>query len=269
SDGGGALQLPRQLRSAVVADPGWKLVVADAAQLEPRVLAAMSGDRPMARAGQAHDMYEGIVASGAVADRNEAKYGMLGAIYGGTSGVAGRVLPRLQRAFPQAMALVERAAREGEEGRPVRTRLGRTSPIGMAAGYDETLSDAQRRSSQSTRRAWGRFTRNFIVQGTAAEWALCWMGSVRRRLWDLGETSPPGAAPAPFARRPHLAFFLHDELVVHVPAERADEAAEALRAGAAEAGLLLFGATPVEWALSVAVVDSYDQAKESPLRHAE
>ncbi len=42
SDGGGALQLPKEIRSASVADPGWKLVVADASQLEPRVLAAMA-----------------------------------------------------------------------------------------------------------------------------------------------------------------------------------------------------------------------------------
>ena len=38
--GGGALQLPKQVRGAVIADPGWKLVVADASQLEPRILAA-------------------------------------------------------------------------------------------------------------------------------------------------------------------------------------------------------------------------------------
>ena len=43
--GGGALQIPRAVRGAVVADPGWVLVTADAAQLEPRVLAALSGDR--------------------------------------------------------------------------------------------------------------------------------------------------------------------------------------------------------------------------------
>ncbi|MCM6762552.1 bifunctional 3'-5' exonuclease/DNA polymerase, partial [Rathayibacter sp. ZW T2_19] len=41
TSGGGALQLPRQIRAAVVADDGWKLVVADAAQLEPRILAAL------------------------------------------------------------------------------------------------------------------------------------------------------------------------------------------------------------------------------------
>src|SRR5690606_4836959 len=59
--GGGALQLPVSLRGAVRADPGWKLVVADAAQLEPRVLAAMSGDEAMARAGRGTDLYQGIV----------------------------------------------------------------------------------------------------------------------------------------------------------------------------------------------------------------
>lgn len=263
SDGGGALQLPRQVRGAVRADPGWKLVVADAAQLEPRILAAMSGDAAMARAGQAHDMYEGIVASGAVADRSEAKYGMLGAIYGGTTGVSGRVLPRLRRAFPRAMERVEAAARDGENGRRVRTWLGRTSPASAAAGWDETLTEAQVRRRQSDRRSWGRFTRNFVVQGTAAEWALCWMGALRARLWTMGEqeTATPGAAPEPFARRPHLAFFLHDELVVHTPADAADEVAEALREAATEAGRMLFPSTPVEFALSVAIVDGYDEAK--------
>src|SRR5690606_8831536 len=42
--GGGALQIPRKVRGAVIADEGWKLVVADASQLEPRVLAAMADD---------------------------------------------------------------------------------------------------------------------------------------------------------------------------------------------------------------------------------
>src|SRR3712207_8124840 len=32
-------------------------------------------------------------------------------------------------------------------------------------------------------RSWGRFTRNFVVQGTGAEWALCWLADLRNRLW--------------------------------------------------------------------------------------
>ena len=44
TNGGGALQIPKVIRRAVVADPGWRLVVADADQMEPRVLAAISRD---------------------------------------------------------------------------------------------------------------------------------------------------------------------------------------------------------------------------------
>jgi DNA polymerase-1 len=56
-------------------------------------------------------------------------------------------------------------------------------------------------------------------------------------------------------------FFLHDEVMVHTPAALADEVAAAVREAAAEAGRLLFGGFPVEFALQVAAVDSYDQAK--------
>jgi DNA polymerase-1 len=258
SDGGGALQLPKQVRGAVIADPGWTFVVADAAQLEPRVLAAMSGDAAMARAGQAQDMYQGMVDSGAVETRPQAKYGMLGAIYGGTTGESGRMRPRIERAFPRAMEYVEAAARAGERGEVVSTWLGRSSPPGRGDAYDETASDAQLRQLRTDARGWGRFTRNFVVQGTAAEWALCWMGSLRRRLWEVGGGD---ASAQPLTARPHLVFFLHDELIVHTPVGRADEVADALRDSAAEAGRLLFGAAPVEFAITVATVDSYDQAK--------
>lgn len=258
SDGGGALQLPQQVRGAVVADPGWKLVVADAAQLEPRVLAAMSGDAAMARAGRAHDMYQGMVEAGAVETRSQAKYGMLGAIYGGTTGESGRMRPRIERAFPRAMAFVEAAARRGESGEVVSTWLGRSSPPGRDAAYDETVSEAERARARSDGRAWGRFTRNFVVQGTAAEWALCWMGALRRMLWQLGGGD---TASAPLTARPHLVFFLHDELIVHTPEDLADAVADAMRAAAAEAGRILFGQAPVEFPVTVAIVDSYADAK--------
>jgi DNA polymerase-1 len=253
SDGGGALQLPKQVRSAVIPDPGWKFVVADASQLEPRVLAAMSGDRAMARAGQATDMYQGMVDTGAVETREQAKYGMLGAIYGGTTGESGRMRPRIEKAFPAAMGFVEAAARAGEHGDVVSTWLGRSSPLGEGLGYDETASEVQKRRTQQRAAAWGRFTRNFVVQGTAAEWALCWMGSLRRRLWGLGAGS--------LVEKPHLVFFLHDELIVHTPASLTDEVAVAMRESAAEAGRLLFGGVPVEFAVSVAIVDRYSDAK--------
>ncbi|WP_250448562.1 bifunctional 3'-5' exonuclease/DNA polymerase, partial [Actinotalea sp. C106] len=116
TSGGGALQLPASIRAAVRADPGWTLVVADAAQLEPRVLAAMSGDRAMAAAGRQADLYQGVVDAGIVQTREQAKYAMLGAIYGATTGPSAVLMPQLARAYPRAVELVEAAARDGERG---------------------------------------------------------------------------------------------------------------------------------------------------------
>jgi len=259
ASGGGALQLPKQVRGAVVADPGWKLVVADAAQLEPRVLSALSADRRMAEAGRG-DLYEGIVASGAVKTRAEAKVAMLGAMYGATAGDGGRLMPALTRAFPQAIAMVEDAARTGERGGIVTTRLGRSSPLPGESWRElqegasvQGASDALQRAARSQSRSWGRFTRNFIVQGTAAEWALCWMAGLRGRLWDL--------SGGRLVDRPHLVFFLHDEVIVHTPAALADSVVAELRSAASEAGRLIFGGLPVDFPITTAVVDNYGQAK--------
>ncbi|MCS6579268.1 bifunctional 3'-5' exonuclease/DNA polymerase [Curtobacterium poinsettiae] len=261
ADGGGAMQLPKGIRGAVIADPGWKLVVADAAQLEPRVLAAMSGDRAMAAAGDGRDLYDGVVASGAVETRQQAKVAMLGAMYGATQGEGGRLVPRLVRAFPQALDMVERAARAGERGEPVTTLLGRTSPVpedswfeARNQAYTVEGTPAMQRAVESRARSWGRFTRNFVVQGTAAEWALAWMGSLRSRLLARF----PGAV----TDGPHLVFFVHDEIVVHAPAEHADWVAQQIREAAVDAGRLLFQDFPVTFPLSVAVVGAYSEAKD-------
>ena len=254
TSGGGALQLPKQIRGAVIADPGWKLVVADASQLEPRILAAMAGDRGMVEAGAAGDLYAGIVASGAVETRDQAKVAMLGAMYGATTGESGRLMPKLAKAYPRAIGLVEEAARAGERGEVVTTRLGRSSPPGRDAAYDESMTAAETTRARERGRAWGRFTRNFIVQGTAAEWALCWMASIRRRLHALDDA-------AWLTESAHLVFFLHDEIVVHCPAALAETVADEIREAAAEAGRLLFGEIPAQFPLTVAIVDDYGQAK--------
>ncbi|QWL30378.1 bifunctional 3'-5' exonuclease/DNA polymerase [Rathayibacter toxicus] len=241
TSGGGALQLPRQIRAAVVADAGWKLVVADAAQLEPRILGAMAHDDAMAAAGRQRDLYQGIVEAGVVPDRSRAKVAMLGALYGATSGDAGHLLPRLARAYPRSIAYVELAARAGERGESVSTWLGRSSPPGPEEG---ALAAPRARER-------GRFTRNFVVQGTAAEWALCWMGELRARL-----RSSDG-----LLSRAHLVYFLHDEVIVHAPEEVSDEVGVLVREAAARAGSTLFGAEDVDFPVSVAIVDSYAEAR--------
>ena len=217
---------------------------------------ALSGDRGMVAAGSG-DMYEGIVASGAVATRDQAKVAMLGAMYGATTGDSARLMPSLAKAFPRAIRLVEDAARAGERGEIVSTRLGRSSPA-PGPEWDAVQSEASTSAAAESRargraRSWGRFTRNFVVQGTAAEWALCWMAGLRGRLWNL--------ADGDFVERPHLVFFLHDEVMVHAPAHLADAVAQEVAAAAEDAGRLIFGALPVRFPVTTAIVDSYADAK--------
>ena len=265
SSGGGALQIPRRLRPALRADPGWRLVSADVSQLEPRVLAAMSGDGEMIAAGAGKDLYSGIVEAGVVPSRQEAKIGVLGALYGGTTGDSGRVVPRLRQTFPDAMALVDGAAATGERGGTVTTWLGRSSPAPDAAwtaaqrsanGPDAGAGEQER--ARRSARDRGRFTRNFVVQGTAAEWALSWMAALRLRLAQLPEVASDERADASgpvFSRRAHLAFFLHDEVIVHAPAAQAEAAAAAIRESADAAGHLLFPGSPIDFPLDLAITE--------------
>ena len=258
SNGGGALSFPVQVRPAAVADDEWVFVVADVAQLEPRVLAGMSGDWALARSARGADLYQGMVDDGAVASRHDAKLGLLGAMYGATSGESGRMVAGLTRRYPDAFGLVEEAARAGERGQVVRTLLGRGSPslldgLGEAWDRDPDGTSADPEGQARYRRAFGRFTRNFVVQGTGAEWALCWIADLRNRLWRLG-----GAGP--LVSRPHLVFFLHDEVVVHTPAALADAVAAQVAEAAATAGGLLFRDLTIDFPLNTSIVRSYADA---------
>jgi DNA polymerase-1 len=258
SRGGGALQIPRVVRRAVVADPGWVLVVADAAQLEPRVLAALAGDHAFAEAAGSGDLYQAL-AGAFGGDRAKAKVALLSAMYGGAGGEAAQLLAVLRRRFPRADAYVEAAARAGEEGRVVRSRLGRSCPPpsaewrGLTASADEPGTGDHR--ARRSLRARGRFTRNFVVQASAADWALVLLAGLRRRLAAL---AGPAAGPMD---GPGLVFFQHDEVIVHCPRAAAPEVVTAIGDAAHEAGRLLFGATPVRFPVTTAVVDCYADAK--------
>jgi DNA polymerase-1 len=262
--GGGALQIPKVVRQAVVADPGWTLVVADAGQLEPRVLAAVSGDDRLATAARGGDLYSALAVDAFGGDRARAKVALLGAMYGQTGGQAVPALAALRRSYPTAWAYVEEAARTGETGGLVRSWLGRTCPPPSVAvrdpagdGYepvggptggdgrtDERWADEPR--AGAAERARGRFTRNFVIQATAAEWALVLLARLRTAL---------DGTPA------ELVFFQHDEVVVHCPKEWAERVVGAVEAAGDDARRLLFGDTPVRFPLGVSIVECYADAK--------
>jgi DNA polymerase-1 len=275
SRGGGALQIPRVLRRAVVADPGCVLVVADAAQLEPRVLAALAGDEALAAAAGTGDLYQAL-AGAFGGERGNAKIALLSAMYGGTAGQARQLLAVLRHRFPLAAQYVEMAARAGEEGKVVRSRLGRTCPPpssawrGLTAEPDDPGAE-EPRAGRSVR-ARGRFTRNFVVQASAADWAVVFLADLRRRLALLSLPYATGGVPATTSgatpgadvaggHQPRLVFFQHDEVIVHCPEGLADEVVSAVGEAADQAGRLVFGPTPVRFPVTTAVVSSYADAK--------
>ncbi|MFF8573302.1 bifunctional 3'-5' exonuclease/DNA polymerase [Streptomyces sp. NPDC015408] len=262
TNGGGGLQIPKVIRRAVVADPGWRLVVADADQMEPRVLAAISRDPGLMEvAGRESDLYQSVSDRAFSGDREQAKLAVLGAVYGQTSGDGLKNLAALRRRFPRAVAYVDEAARAGEERRLVRTWLGRTCPpaAGAADGAEEAGLPQDDPTGTPDRphewvpgyastdaRARGRFARNFVVQGSAADWALLLLAALRRHCADMAA---------------ELVFFQHDEVIVHCPEEEADAVVAAIRESAELAGRLTFGATPVRFPFTTAVVECYGDAK--------
>ncbi|GAB3188179.1 DNA polymerase-1 [Micromonospora palomenae] len=250
--GGGALQIPKVIRRAVVADPGWRLVVADAGQLEPRVLAAVSGDARLAAAGGAGDLYAALAQDSFAGDRARAKVALLGAMYGQTGGSAVPALAVLKRSYPTAFGYVEAAARTGEAGGLVRSWLGRTCPPGTAgfvdgddAGVDPDAGADPQSPRARAARSRGRFTRNFVIQATAAEWASTLLATLR------GELAGTAA---------ELVFFQHDEVMVHCPAGQAEAVAAAVGRSGERASALLFGDTPVRFPLDLSIVDCYADA---------
>ncbi|MFD8919910.1 bifunctional 3'-5' exonuclease/DNA polymerase [Streptomyces sp. NPDC059569] len=269
TNGGGALQIPKVIRRAVVADEGWRLVVADADQMEPRVLAAISRDPGLMEvAGHEGDLYTALSARAFSGDRAHAKLALLGAIYGQTSGDGLKNLAALRRRFPLAVAYVDDAARAGEEGRLVRTWLGRTSPRAAGAEEDDGEAGIPQEISpspgadgegapssggeftpgyaSSNGRARGRFTRNFVVQGSAADWALLMLAALRRATAGLGG---------------ELVFSHHPAFMVPSRETAPDAVPAAIRAAGELAGRIAFGETPVRFTFTTATVERYSDAK--------
>jgi len=194
----GLHNMPAAMRRAVIAADGHLFVRADLGQIEPRVLAAVSGDAALAQATQADDMYLPVAAELGV-DRPTAKVAMIAAMYGQTTGHGGVAGRRMRTAYPVAMGYLDAADRAARAGRDLRTHGGRL--VRMSAG---SIASPARTAAR------GRYGRNALVQGAAAELFKMWAVTVRAR------------GPALGAR---IVLCLHDELLVHVAAEHADAAA--------------------------------------------
>jgi DNA polymerase-1 len=236
----GLHNLPAELRTAVRAEPGRVFVRGDLGQVEPRVLAAVSGDPALAVAAAQDDMYAPVAVQ-LRCDRPTAKVAVLAAMYGQTSGTAGAALRDMDRAYPTAMAYLRAAEEAGRTGTDLRTYGGRLLRLALPAGEQgEPVGEYVPPPSGH-----GRFARNAVVQGAAAELFKAWTATVRGGLAALdGE----------------IVLCLHDELLLHVPERQAEAAAALLRSAlTATAGWWAAG-SPVRFVVEVGVGPTWADA---------
>ena len=235
----GLHNMPADMRSAVVAEPGYVFVRADLGQIEPRVLAAISGDQSLAKATVADDLYAPVAQRLGV-ERAVAKIAVLAAMYGQTSGTAGQALRGLESAYPVAMRYLHDAAAKGESGTNVRTFGGRLVRMGETP-YG--LSDRDERAMAASR---GRYARNAMVQGAAAELFKVWAVTVRAR------SAPTDA---------RIVLCLHDELLLHVRIDHADDIVLLLDTCLQEAAHRWSNGGPVRFVTDTSIIHRWSEAK--------
>lgn len=258
----GLHNLPTELRRAVAPGACRRFVRADLGQIEPRVLAAVSGDPALARATADDDLYAPVAARLGV-ERSVAKVAVLAAMYGQTSGTAGEALKGLERAYPVAMRYLNNAYEHGRAGRDVRTYGGRlvrmwgdpeiekiTEPVADIGG-GPPAEDTDFSAYRSRAAARGRYARNAVIQGAAAELFKAWAVTVRARIGQLDAPDPA-----------YLVLCLHDELVVSAAETDAEAIAALVRDCLAEAAHRWAPPTPrVRFVAEVSIIERWSDAK--------
>jgi DNA polymerase-1 len=205
----------RQIRSAFVADEGFKLLAADYSQIELRVMAHMSGDATLLEAFRSDQDIHRIVAAEVFAVsadsvtpdmRARAKTVNFGIVYG-------------QTAFGLARTLRISRTEAGEFIRRYRQRFPKIDEFlaqcvakAKADGYVETIFGRRRLipdidSRNPAKRAMAeRLAINSVVQGSAADLIKQAMVNIARRIDRENRPS-------------RMLLQIHDELVFEIPAD--------------------------------------------------
>ena len=192
-------------RPLLIADSGKLLVGLDLSQVEPRLMAALSGDPALIAAVSSGDVYSATAAAaGSSIDRPAAKIVFLALMYGmGDAGLGAKLgvdlhaakaaRGRVLGAYPRLGEWIERTRLGAEAGEPLRTITDRPLP---AVSPDKSYVAV-----------------NYLIQGSAADLFK------RMTLRACGEL--------PASARPWLP--VHDELVVECDPVDADLVSDLLR----------------------------------------
>jgi DNA polymerase I len=245
-------ELGREIRSAFVAEPGFRLLSADYSQVELRILAHVSGEPKLREAFAAGEDIHAATAAEVLGkerseltkdERNVAKMVNFGIIYGISAfGLSENLqIPRdeaqtyidtyLAR-FPHVQDFIQRTIEQAELDGYATTLFGRRRPV----------PELKARNRQ-TRGFGERLAVNFVMQGTAADVIKAAMVAIHRRLREEG-------------RAARLVLQVHDELLLEVPEVETSALRDLVREE-------MCGAYPLDppLAVDIGVGDDWNEAK--------
>ena len=218
-------ELGREIRSAFVAEPGWKLVSADYSQIELRILAHVSGEPKLREAfARGEDVHRATAAEVlgvdpaelTTAQRAIAKMINFGIVYGITAfGLSENLeIPREEAQayidaylarFPHVQDFIQRTIEQAREDGYTTSLLGRRRPV-----------PELRASNRQTRSLGERLAVNFVMQGSNADIIKVAMIAIHRRLREEG-------------RAARLVLQIHDELLLEAPGNEVAAVRELVR----------------------------------------
>jgi DNA polymerase I len=245
-------ELGREIRSAFVAEPGYRLLSADYSQIELRILAHVSGEPKLREAFLRGDDIHTATAAEVLAkepatltkdERNVAKMVNFGIIYGISAfGLSENLeIPREQAQeyidtylarFPHVQEFIQRTIASATNDGYATSLLGRRRPV-----------PELRASNRQTRGLGERLAVNFVMQGSNADIIKVAMIRIHERLRAEG-------------RGARLVLQVHDELLLEVPETEVSAVRELVREE-------MCGAYPLDppLAVDVGVGDDWNDAK--------
>jgi DNA polymerase I len=245
-------ELGREIRSAFVAEPGFRLLSADYSQVELRILAHVSGEPKLREAfARGEDIHAATAAEVLGKERSEltkdernvAKMVNFGIIYGISAfGLSENLdIPREEAQtyidtylarFPHVQDFIQRTIEQAERDGYATTLFGRRRPV----------PELKARNRQ-TRGFGERLAVNFVMQGTAADVIKTAMVASHRRLRQEG-------------RAARLVLQVHDELLLEVPEVETSAVRELVREE-------MCAAYPLDppLAVDIGVGDDWNEAK--------
>ncbi len=204
----------RKIREMFIPDPGCKFVVADYSQIEPRIIASLSGDPTMLRAYRDNEDVYLVVANRLGVDRRDGKELVLAIAYGiGPQLIATKIGKSVSEARDLMNFFSQKFPSLAKHKTRVLMRAKKNGYSETVFGRRRLLPDINNRHDPEARSRAERQAYNHLIQGSAAD-------IMKIALINIHAELPDGV---------RLLMTVHDEVVVQAPEEMVDSVAAVIR----------------------------------------